>query len=152
MATGWLAGCGRLDEAETFFRRALGIEEANLGSENEDVIGSLANLGNVHRRAGRYADAEKELTRAVELAGKLDFGGPFFALAELRIDQKRYAEAEKLLQRCLEIRGRKLDPVDEAIGEAIRKLAQVYRLMGREADAVEVEKQLPAPEAGKTFH
>jgi nephrocystin-3 len=134
---------GDYKAAETFVRRALAIAENNFGSEHEKFLASLSNLGDVLRRAGRYGDAEKELARAVELAEKLDFAGPFFLLAELRIDQKRYEEAVELLKRCLEIRRRKLNP-SEAIGEAVQKLSEVYRLMGREADAEEILKQLPA--------
>ena len=78
----------------------------------------------------------------MELADKLDFAGPFFSFAELCIDQKRYEDAVVLLQRCLEIRRRKLDPADESIGEVINKLADVYRLMGRDAEAEQVLKQL----------
>ena len=113
-------------------------------------MASLSNLGDVLRRDGRYADAEKELVNAAELAGKLDFGGPFFSFAELRIDQKRYEDALVLLQRCLEIRRRKLNPRDEAIGEAVLKLADVYRLMGRDVEAEEILKQLPAEDEGSS--
>jgi nephrocystin-3 len=142
------ADLGRFEEAEPLLRRALSIEEANLGPNHEDVMGSLANLGDVLRRAGEYVDAETELARAVDLARKLGFGGPFSQMAELRIDQKRYEDAVDLLQRCLEIRRRKLDPADEAIGEAIQKLVEVYRLMGQDAQAEEILKQLPADGSG----
>ena len=143
-----LADQGRFEEAEVLLRRSLAIVGVlNRGSEHEHVMGSLSNLGDVLRRASRHDDAERELTRAVELAEKLDFAGPFFSFAQLRIDQKRYDDAVDLLQRCLEIRRRKLDPGDDAIGEAVRKLAEVYRLMGREAEAVEVERQLPASDS-----
>jgi nephrocystin-3 len=145
-----LADQGRFEEAELLMRRALSIEAANLGPNHEDVMGSLANLGDVLRKAGRYIDAEKEFSRAVQIAEKLEFGGPFFRFAQLRIDQKRYEDAAELLQRCLEIRRRKLEPADEAIGEAIRKLADVYRLMGREAEADKILKQLSADDGNSS--
>ncbi len=58
-------------------------------------------------------------------------------------------EADQLLQRCMANRRWQLDPSDEAIGEAIRKLVEVYRLLGRVANEVKVEKQLPASDHGK---
>jgi nephrocystin-3 len=146
---GLLEDMGDYDASEPLFRRALAIAEENLGTEHQEVMAILANLGYVLRRAGRYDDAEMELLRAVVLAEKLEFGGPFFQLAELRIDQKRYGDAAQLLQRCLEIRRKKLDPSDESIAEAIRKLAEVSRLMGSERVAEEILKQLSAPGGGE---
>jgi len=61
--------------------------------------------------------------------------------------RNRYDDAVAFLQGCLEIWRRKLDPGDEAIAAAIRKLAELRRLMGRDAEAVEVLKQpLPSTE------
>jgi len=144
------ADYGEFREAEVFLRRALAIEEAIAGPGHEEIMRRCSSLGDVLRKLGQYDDAEKELARAVELAEKLDFGGPFFQMAELRIDQKRYDDAAVLLQRCLEIRRRNLDPTDEAIGEAVLKLADVYRLMGRDVEAEEILKQLPAENEGSS--
>jgi tetratricopeptide (TPR) repeat protein len=140
---------GNYDAAEPLYRRVLAIFEAKLGFEHTNFIAKLASLGDALRRAGRHDDADKKLARAVELGQKLDFAGPFFCFAGLRIDQKRYEDAAALLQRWLEIRRRKLDPGDDAVVETIRKLADVYRLMGREADAVDVERQLLALDSVK---
>jgi nephrocystin-3 len=130
-------------DAEAYLRRLCALQEKLLGLENSELLNSLCRLGDVLRRVGRHADAEKELAHALERAEKLDFAGPFFSFAELRIDQKRYEDAVILLQRCLRTHRRKLDPTDEAIGEVIRKLADVHRLMGRDAEAAEILKQLP---------
>lgn len=87
------------------------------------------------RNAGRLEAAEIELQRAVKIAEELQFGGPYYELAELRILQKRFEEAEKLLLRCLEIRQAELEPGDASVGETKQRLAEVYEMMGRPEDA-----------------
>ncbi len=139
-----LADCGKFDEAAKFLRRELEITEEKCGSEHEDVMFSLSKLGDVLRIGGHYEHAEQALIRAVELGQKHLIGAPFFNLAKLRIDQKGYDEAQALLLRCLKICQQSPSPDDNAISRTINKIAEVYRLMGREADAFEVEKKLLA--------
>ena len=111
-------------------------------------MADLLVLGRFLHENARLSEADIELSRAAELAEEMKFGGPFYSLALLRIDQKRYQEAEKLLSRCLEIRRKKLEPSDAAITEAIQKLAKVYQLMGRDTEAEKVLENLPVNNPG----
>jgi Flp pilus assembly protein TadD len=69
---------GRLDEAETAFRRSVELRE--------DWSLALANLGSVLVRKVAYSDAEPYLTKAIEL-DELNFPA-YAALTELRLKSK----------------------------------------------------------------
>lgn len=79
----------------------------------------------------------------LEIAQGTRLSDALFWLSELRIAQTRYADAEALLVRCLEIRREKKGLSNEAIANVIRKLADVYRLMGRDSCAEELLSQVP---------
>jgi tetratricopeptide (TPR) repeat protein len=132
---GSLNAQGECASAEPLYRRALAIDEGRYGPNHEEVMETLTKLGGTLRQMGKTADAGDVLMRAVEVADKLNFGGPFFQLGQLRLDQKDYGDAERLLRRCLEIRREKLAPDDEAIRMTLESLAEVCRLTGREDEA-----------------
>ncbi len=54
----------RLDEAESLLRRALDIDERNLGPDHPAGARDLVNLASVLRDAGRPAEAEPLARRA----------------------------------------------------------------------------------------
>jgi len=69
---------GKLDEAEAAFLRAVELRE--------DWSLAIANLGSVLVRKGRFADAEKYLTKAIDL-DELNFPA-YAAMTELRLKTK----------------------------------------------------------------
>ncbi len=56
------------DEAELLIQRVLCFQEGTLGSEHQNVVQSMTELGAVYRSQARYADAEDVLRRAYELS------------------------------------------------------------------------------------
>ncbi len=85
---------GKLDEAETAFRRAVELRE--------DWSLALANLGSILVRKGRFGDAEKHLLKAIEI-DSLNFPA-YAALTELRLKTKAPpAVLTELLSRIREL-------------------------------------------------
>ena len=76
---------GRRDEAETLFRRAVGIWEQSGGKESRQVAVCLANYAELMRRAGRKSEAAAldERARTI-LAGNPGVAGLTVNIAELR--------------------------------------------------------------------
>jgi nephrocystin-3 len=137
------------EKAEKVYKEVIGGVKSSSGLINKNLMRIHMSLGDLMKRQYRISEADKELSKAVTIAEKIEFGGPFFTLAELRIEQKQFDEAAKLLRRCLEIRRKRLDPTDEVIAETIQKLVEVYRLMGKDAEAEKALRQvLPAENGG----
>ncbi|MCH7539770.1 MAG: tetratricopeptide repeat protein [Proteobacteria bacterium] len=91
-------------------------------------------------RQGDYAEAEKQLTAALEKAEKfalkdLRLAASLNNLAELYWTQGRYGEAEPLFKRALESGEGAMGPEHPARAMTLNNLAELYRVQGRHAEA-----------------
>jgi tetratricopeptide (TPR) repeat protein len=102
-----LQNLGRLDEAESLYRRALAGKEIAAGPDHRDTLTSVHNLADLLQLRGRYDESERLFRWA--LAGKEKALGPEHpstlnsakALATLLYDTRRYDEAAALFERAL---------------------------------------------------
>lgn len=96
-------------ETETLYRRALAIQERQLGPNHPSVAATLNNLAVLLAGRGRYADAEPMHKRALAIAEKslganhLDTAAMLTALAITYDRQSKNGEAEALYARAVEI-------------------------------------------------
>jgi tetratricopeptide (TPR) repeat protein len=131
--------------AEGYLTRAAEKAEA-LGPQ--EVGRSLNNLGELYRRQGRSAEAERYFTQALALKeSQLGEEHPDVAtslnnLARLYVTQGRDFEAVPLLERSLAIQEKTLDDEHPALAPTLTLLAQAYRHLGRDADVFEVEVRI----------
>lgn len=91
----WLVECGRNDGDIPRKQRFCELAERSIDPAHADYGYVMGNLGNAFYRSGRWADAEKAYTRAIQ-AGK---GLPNHAnRAEMRLKLGRFAEARQDFQ------------------------------------------------------
>jgi CHAT domain-containing protein/Tfp pilus assembly protein PilF len=96
-------------ETENLYRRALAIQERQLGPNHPSVAATLNNLAVLLAGRGRYADAEPMHKRALAIAEKslgpnhLDTAAMLTALAITYDRQSRNGDAEALYARAVEI-------------------------------------------------
>jgi tetratricopeptide (TPR) repeat protein len=110
-------------------------------------------------QAGRYADAEPPLMRALEIREEV-LARTYSALAQslnnvgmLYQSRGHYDEAEPLLKQALEIREQVLEPTSDALAQSLNNLAKLYDEQGRYAEteplykrALEIRKVTLGPE------
>ena len=151
-----LHAAGKYTEAEPLYRRALAINEKQLGPEHPDVAISLNNLAGLFHAQGKYAEAEPLYRRALAINEKqLGPEHPSIAtslnnLAELLRAQGKHAETESLLRRALEIREKQLGAEHPFVASSLNNLAELLRAQGEYTEAeplfrralMIVEKQL----------
>ena len=61
---------GKYEEAESFYKRSLSIDEKALGAEHPDVATDLNNLALLYKIQGRFAEAEPLLKRSIAINDK----------------------------------------------------------------------------------
>jgi tetratricopeptide (TPR) repeat protein len=142
MSAGVQAGrAGHYEEAERHFKRAA-TKADELGPQ--EMGRTLNNLGELYRRQGRLADAERMFTRSVAVKEVLGPDHPDIAtslnnLAQVYIAQGRVAAAVPLLERSLAIQEKTLTGEHPALARTMTTLAQLYRAVGRDNDAFILE-------------
>ena len=100
---------GNLQEAEMLIQRAL--------AEEKDNGYFVDSLGWVFYRQGKYKDAERELSRAVQLAGTDAVILEHYALVLVKLGKKD--EASQIVKRALAHAG---ESDDKEVGERLKKL------------------------------
>jgi tetratricopeptide (TPR) repeat protein/tRNA A-37 threonylcarbamoyl transferase component Bud32 len=131
---------GKLDEAETRLKEAMGIEERlNMGKHTE-VADTLFGLGNVLARRGNWAGAEEEyqksLTMRTEiLKGEENADGidSLDALALVAIGRNDLAKAEQLFTRAVQAAERSESPEYPAIIAPLWHLSWMLQQKGDSA-------------------
>ena len=133
--------CGRYDEAEPLYRRALEARERTLGNEHPDTLTSVNNLALLLRRTGRYDEAEPLYRRALE-ARERTLGNEHpdtlisvNNLAVLLDNKGRYDEAEPLYRRALEASERTLGNEHPDTLISVNNLAALLDKKGRYDEA-----------------
>jgi tetratricopeptide (TPR) repeat protein len=143
-------GTGRLEEAKPLFERSIHIFEENFRLEHPDRTGRrddakvFGNHGIRLQDAGRYAEAEPLLRRAVKIDDQRETSGPApdevanrrYKLGKLLLETGRHTEAEPLLKRALKDDEKGLlDPEHYVLADRLNGLAELYRATGRYAEA-----------------
>src|ERR1700730_14959896 len=116
-------------------------EAEKSGRQDTKGAKSWNNLGTLYVDTGRYADAEKFFSRAVELWEKVlgpddkELAQGLNNLAVLDLKLGRMKEAESLMVRVLAIREKTLPPDHGDIGESLNTLGELNRAQGRYTEA-----------------
>jgi tetratricopeptide (TPR) repeat protein len=134
-------------QAELVFRRALANCEAERTCREDDNLISpiLGGLARVYRSRGQYDDAERLLTRVLEIKQRGP-GGPGLAttlntLGSLFVLQGKPKEAEMKYETALAIRQQSLGLEHLLVAESLNNLSQVYSAEGRFREAEELVKR-----------
>ncbi|MGV3532732.1 MAG: tetratricopeptide repeat protein, partial [Chthoniobacteraceae bacterium] len=152
----WLQDAGRPAEAESFFRRALQIEEKRLGPEHPEMAARIRDLASVLRLRGRLKESEALARRALTLTEKA-FGpdhhevvGDLFLVAGALRANDSLAEAEEMLRRALRIEERLVGPMHPRTGIAVQRLAGLLEIRGQIPEAEQLYRRCLTIEE-KTF-
>jgi len=84
---------GKLEEAETSYKKAIELKSNNMIAHN--------NLGVVQYELGKYKEAETSYKKAIE--HKPDFAEAYYNLGATQIKTEKYQEAEESYQKAIEI-------------------------------------------------
>jgi tetratricopeptide (TPR) repeat protein len=137
----------RYAEAESFYRRALAIQEEVLGPQHVEVAAAANAVGYTCWKQRHYAEAEPFYKRALairEAALGPDHQtvlGTLSDLALLYSAATRYADAEPLCRRVLSAQEKTFGPEHPRVAAALETLATIYKHEGRYADAEPLYKR-----------
>lgn len=130
----------REHEVEPLYRRAIAIEEEELGPEHPQVATYLNNLA-LRLGSSRLAEAEALLKRAIAIDEKA-FGPASLQLAAeignlgwLYHSARRWHDAEPLFVRCVAVVEATFGPDHPEAAERLANLGLLYWNMGRPAEA-----------------
>jgi tetratricopeptide (TPR) repeat protein len=124
--------CGRIEEAQTLYHRALDLDPTYRTAHNND--------GLWHYWGERRADSEREYRRTVALDPRDAFS--HLGLGWLAMEESRWGEAESELQRAIDI--------DPDLLDAHRALGRIFLKMGRLREAIAAyEKSLKLSLSGR---
>lgn len=128
---------GRLEDAESIFKEALGILGDTTGNAK-----ALVNLSTVYHKRGQFTEAEKCAKEAMAKAeGSADGANQVLiadaakSLGFIYREAGRYDESESHLKQALEIEDELIGPIHPDIGDTLRALGSLYSFMGRYVDA-----------------
>lgn len=125
---------GRFDAADTLFSAALKARRAELGETSPAVAASLNDLGYLARLQSRWAEAEQRyreampIWKAANIAEMADDAQAEIGWALLK--QDRFDEAEAMLNEVLAQRRARYGPQSFQVGDALEKLAPIFRARG----------------------
>jgi tetratricopeptide (TPR) repeat protein len=152
LGSGAVPGLETLDTAgeaedEGSLCRHLGILEARLGLSHARTVQTLAALGRLCHREGRYREAACLLKRAVRLEEKSRdrdeslFAESLHLLGDAYWQQQRYADAVPCYEKALDIRQKVFGPDDPDVVESIHHLGRNYARLGRLDEAETLYRQ-----------
>lgn len=129
----------RFDSAETYFRRALSIDEREFGTEDSNIIISLNHLAELLHSTKRLLEAEEIYRRVLQLLSKVkkpDIFALFNAYINLAVvvdDMRRSSEAEDYYLYAIGLLNKSKvtdTPTNENRLENERKLVTALNLLG----------------------
>jgi tetratricopeptide (TPR) repeat protein len=136
-----LLALGRLDEAETFYRRALAMLDKLLGPGNWQSAFTLQNLAELRQRQGRLRDAAAlvrqalgDMTRTLG-ADNADLAFPLVRLIDLTTLDHRFIEAQALGERALALAERN-GPETSAVARVLRAIGELHLARGAAPEAL----------------
>ncbi len=141
----WLKNCGRIEEAEPLYRRALSIEERVAESgHSRNLILRLRDLAGLLRGSRRMAEGEALYRRAAQLSEQehgpahLEVAIDLASLAGCLRSANRLEEAETLCRRALAIEENRYGESHPRISIALNRLAGILEIerQYREAEAL----------------
>lgn len=110
---------GRGDTAETHWREAISLFEANPGTYMEGFSASLNDLGKYYFSIHRNGNARQLFSRAINLwpkdASHPDLASVYTNLGVVDVEEKKYAQAQQRLSRALEMDLALLGPVHSKV-------------------------------------
>lgn len=141
-----LVAAKRYPDAEQLLLQGLAMRELLLGPEGIDLPFSLLSLGKLYIATGRYADADKALQRALSIVtskakDNWEVASILYEQGRSHQQQKNNDQAAATLHRAFAIQ-LKLQPKHPQTRETARALAALYRDIGQEPAAVQVEQRV----------
>jgi tetratricopeptide (TPR) repeat protein len=118
-------------EAQEVLEEALALGTARLGENHPVLQQSLAGLGHLHVRAGKYMDAQRCLERSIEIGiavhGERDplLGDAYLSLAHARFEQGDVAGAEEALDPAMTLALSTVGPVHPNVVQGLDLAAQI---------------------------
>ena len=132
----------RSKEAESLYRRALELNEKELGTEHPKVAVILNNLAEALRLSGKREEAEALFRRALRIDESiLGTQNPTVAtvlnnLAKVLRDTNRPAEAESLFNRALAIDQTSFGRMHPVVARDLKNLSKFFKVWNWSADAL----------------
>ncbi len=145
----------RTDEAEELCIDVLDRRRRVLGPDHPDTLTSLHNLAEVRFRQGRLDASEEGFREACERRARRlgeSAADTLLSLSSLAFVLAARGDADgaqELYQRFLPLARDALGSADPSLLEALRFLAQRYRLEGREQEAGDLERELEERSTGE---
>lgn len=127
--------------AEPLYRRAIAINEQQLGPRHPHVASPLNELAELYYRQGKYAEAELHYRQALSVLEQalgpdhLAVAEPLIGLAEIYRAQGNCEDAEQLLLRGLALREQVLGEEHEDVAQPLYVLAILCAMQGRYEEA-----------------
>jgi tetratricopeptide (TPR) repeat protein len=142
-----LVKAGKSDEAESLFKEAITLKEKTYGAEDESLVSTLGNLGQLYKAAKRYQDARLAYQRAVTIIEKgsdkdVKLIPLVNALAGISIETGELDDAALRLRRVIELARASGD--NAALSIAQNNLALVLRKQGKAEEAEALYKDVLA--------
>ncbi len=132
---------GRVDEAESLFKRTLTIGEESWGSDGRQLAPILRNLANFYYKQGRYAEAEPLFRRLLSIGESIlgpdhpNLAGIINNLGAIYFLRGEISKAEPLFRRSLAIWEKSLGPNHPIVATGLENLAEIYIAHGKPDEA-----------------
>jgi serine/threonine-protein kinase len=142
---------GLYDDAVTLLERALAAKREIFERGDQEIADTLEELAWAYRFAGQLETAEPPAREALAMRlrafgpGHLTVARARSSLAMVLVPRGKYEEAERELLEARAV-AQALDGGEEVVRASERELAHLYRLLGRNEEAVELLRGLLAAE------
>ena len=128
---------GLYRESEPLTRKALEIQEKQLGKEDLQVARSLVNMALLYERQGKYPEAVQCSERSLEIQKKRlgsdhpDAASSLHLLGRIYYRQAKLKQAESFYEPALKMREKTLGPNHPDVAESLNDLGALYYLQGQ---------------------
>lgn len=143
---GALLEAGRPADAVIQARRALSSYQTLYGGSSADTAGALCLLGDSLRLMRNFMDAEDPLRRCADIREEkggidsLELADALHSLALACVGDRKYHEAEPRFSLAEKIREKKLGITSPLLAQTMEDHAALLRTLGRDKEAVRLEK------------